>query len=336
MGGCSSKAGDAVPKDANNNHGNATQSPKVEDVAQPPKVDNVASLISLMQADEGVKEFVKQLSLHGAQSPKVEDIEQSSKVEDVEQSPKGKDVAQSPKDEDVAQVPIDEDDNDSVMTINREIQLYGFPLSQPVRSVLYLLSEADVPFKIHPINTLKGEQKEPSYLKINPAGLIPCIVDGDVTVAESGAILTYIAESRFLDSWYPSDPAVRAKIQFWLHWNHSGTRTSSSRVLFPAFKKIDDPEGLSIFKKNIEFLEARLAETGEEKFVAGTTQPTIADCMLLPELNQLEVFQLFDYTPYPNVSKYIGRCHGAFKSHAENIKVVADFAASMAGPPPSE
>jgi len=213
------------------------------------------------------------------------------------------------------------------MDSTREIQVYGFPFSQPTRSILLLLSESGIPHKLNFVDVLgKGEHKQPPYLKINPAGLVPCIVDGDVTVAESSAILTYIAESRFLDSWYPSNPAVRAKIQFWMHWHHSGTRTSTMRVLVPVFFKKEDPEGVSVFTKNIEFLEARLAESGEGKFVAGTLQPTIADLLLLPELDQLEGFKLFDYTPYPNVAKYLKLCKGVLKSHAENYKAVEDMA----------
>merc|ERR1711862_385618 len=258
-------------------------------------------------------------------SPK-EEVAQSSSDVEIEQSLPDVEIEQSLPDVEVAQSPPVEDDNISEDSEMRKIQLYGFPLSQPTRSVLFLLSEAEIPYEFNVINPLSGECKEPSYLKINPAGLVPCIVDRDLTVGESGAILTYLAESRFLDSWYPSNPAVRAKIQFWMQWHHSGTRTSTMRVLFPVFMKKDGPEGVSVFTKNVEFLEARLGESGEDKFVAGTVQPTIADLMLLPELDQLEGFKLFDYTPYPNVSKYLERCKGALKSYAENYKVVTDFA----------
>jgi len=347
MGACMSTADDPVcgeackvvkvAKDADQNRGNIAQSPPDKEVARSVPDKEVAQSPADKEVTQSLECVFVEDKLVCAEIPsdKVMDCAShenkiacahSSSKEEVAQSSPDVEIEQSLPDVEVAQSPPVEDDNISEDSEMRKIQLYGFPLSQPSRSVLLLLSEAEIPYELNVINPLSGECKEPSYLKINPAGLVPFIIDRGLTLGESGAILTYLAESRFLDSWYPSNPAVRAKIQFWMQWHHSGTRTSSMRVLFPAFMKKDDPEGVSVFTKNVEFLEARLGETGEDKFIAGTVQPTIADLMLLPELDQLEGFKLFDYTPYPNVSKYLERCKGALKSYAENYKVVTDFA----------
>jgi len=68
-----------------------------------------------------------------------------------------------------------------------------------------MLEEIGLPYNVHPINIGKNEQFDPEYLKISPNNKIPAIVDGSLTLFESGAILTYLAEKsgKLLA---PSDP----------------------------------------------------------------------------------------------------------------------------------
>ena len=81
------------------------------------------------------------------------------------------------------------------------------------------LEEAGMPYQLHKIDLAKGEHRKPEYLSINPAGLIPAIVDQDgpggkpVTVTQSGAIILYAAEKsgRFL----PKDPMRHARAWQW-------------------------------------------------------------------------------------------------------------------------
>ncbi|HSQ64363.1 MAG TPA: glutathione S-transferase N-terminal domain-containing protein, partial [Polyangiaceae bacterium] len=62
-----------------------------------------------------------------------------------------------------------------------------------------LLEEAGLPYRVHAVNLRKGEQKQPEFLRINPNGKIPALVDpegegGEVRVFESGAMMIYLAE----------------------------------------------------------------------------------------------------------------------------------------------
>ena len=85
------------------------------------------------------------------------------------------------------------------------------------------LEELDLPYEVHPINLLAGEQKRPEYLAINPNGRIPTIVDrdeGGFAVFESGAILIYLAEKtgRLL----PADRRGRSEVIQWLMFQMAG------------------------------------------------------------------------------------------------------------------
>ena len=76
------------------------------------------------------------------------------------------------------------------------------------RKVSIMLEETGLPYRVHPVNIAKGEQFAPDYLKINPNGKIPSIVDPEgpdgrsIALMESGAILIYLARKtgRFLPS----------------------------------------------------------------------------------------------------------------------------------------
>jgi GST-like protein len=89
--------------------------------------------------------------------------------------------------------------------------------------VSIMLEEIGLPYTVHPINLLEGQQKEPWFLRINPNGRIPAIIDGDeqgFAVFESGAILIYLAEKtgRLL----PADLRGRSEVIQWLMFQMAG------------------------------------------------------------------------------------------------------------------
>ena len=85
------------------------------------------------------------------------------------------------------------------------------------------LEELELPYEVHAVNLGRNEQKEPAFLRINPNGRIPAIVDrdeGDLAVFESGAIMIHLAEKtgRLL----PTDRAGRARVLSWLMFQMGG------------------------------------------------------------------------------------------------------------------
>jgi len=88
----------------------------------------------------------------------------------------------------------------------------------PTKVALFL-EEAGLAYEPIPVDTRKGEQFEPDYLKINPNGKVPAIVDGATTVFDSNAILLYLAEKtgKFLPA-----PDARGELLSWLMFAATG------------------------------------------------------------------------------------------------------------------
>jgi glutathione S-transferase len=86
-----------------------------------------------------------------------------------------------------------------------------------------MLEELGLPYNVCALKLQENEQKEPWYLKLNPNGRIPTIVDrdnGDFTVFESGAILIYLAEKA--GQLLPGDPKKRSQVLQWLMFQMAG------------------------------------------------------------------------------------------------------------------
>jgi GST-like protein len=85
------------------------------------------------------------------------------------------------------------------------------------------LEELGLPYTVKPVDLGKGEQKRPEFLRINPNGRIPAIVDreeGDFAVFESGAIMLYLAEKT--GRLMPTDRKGRSRVTQWLMFQMAG------------------------------------------------------------------------------------------------------------------
>ena len=98
---------------------------------------------------------------------------------------------------------------------------FHYNLAPNPMKVALFLEEAGLPYEPVPVDTRKGEQHLPAYTAINPNAKCPAIVDGDVTVFDSNAILLYLAEKT--GQFLPADtPAARGEMLSWLMFVATG------------------------------------------------------------------------------------------------------------------
>jgi len=107
------------------------------------------------------------------------------------------------------------------------VRLLYFPTLNG-HKVAIALEEMGLDYEVEIVDILKGEQTTPEFLAINPNGRIPALVDGDVQVFESAAILQYLG--RKSGQFYPSDEPARARIDSWLFWQMAGLGPMSGQV----------------------------------------------------------------------------------------------------------
>ena len=98
----------------------------------------------------------------------------------------------------------------------RPITLYGVPLSGHAHRVALFLSLLGLPFEAITVDLPNGAHKQPDFLALNPFGQVPVIDDAGTIVADSNAILVYLATRYADEGWLPRDPALNAQVQRWL------------------------------------------------------------------------------------------------------------------------
>ena len=101
------------------------------------------------------------------------------------------------------------------------MKLYGFRMSGHSHRAELMLNLLNLPYEFVEINLRERESRGAAHLARNPFGEVPVLEDGDVTIADSTAILVYLASKYDDGRWLPRDPVGAAKVQQWLS-NASG------------------------------------------------------------------------------------------------------------------
>ncbi len=124
------------------------------------------------------------------------------------------------------------------------IKIYGSLVSRATRN-LWMLDELGVDYEHVVLDLAKEENRSPAYLKINPAGKIPALTDGDAVLSESIAINLYLAQkyggADHGSSLWPEDDAGRARCMQWSVWAAGELEpVAFARVVEVVFKEEDD------------------------------------------------------------------------------------------------
>jgi glutathione S-transferase len=117
------------------------------------------------------------------------------------------------------------------------MKLYGFPGSPNTWNVRAVAAHLRLALELVLVDLGKGEQRAPDYLKLNPTGRTPTLVDGDFVLWEATAIMQYLA-SRKPNALWPDDARTRADIMRWQSWHlQHWSAAACTPLLFECFVK---------------------------------------------------------------------------------------------------
>lgn len=187
------------------------------------------------------------------------------------------------------------------------VDFYYMPDCPSCRSAEMVARMVGVRLNKHYINLWKGEHLKEDYLKINPQHKVPFIVDGNLKLGESRAIMAYFVD-RYKpgDPLYPSDPFQRAAVDEMLFFDATTLYPSYSKLVRPILfegKKNLDSETLRAYHQNLEYIESRLANNGGGRFLLGDDL-TIADISLCAQI-RLELPFDYDMSKLKRLVAYI-------------------------------
>ena len=191
------------------------------------------------------------------------------------------------------------------------MKLYADPITVNCRKVLAAFDLMGTKFDMMKVDYFTGEHKAPAYLAINPNASLPALVDGDLTLWESNAILQYAADKAGADSLYPKDLKVRADINRWLLWEANQWFPSTyvylvENVVKPLLKAEPDQAVLAAQKPNFDKLAGILEQRLQKQPWLCGQQVTIADIAVASPIH-LHSFQKLPLEPYPSLRRWIGQ-----------------------------
>ena len=189
------------------------------------------------------------------------------------------------------------------------LQVYLDPCTVNSRKVLAGLDLIGIPYELRHVDYFSGAHKKPEFLEINPNGAVPAVVDGDLALSESNAILQYAADLGASEKYYPRDLKHRADINRWLLWEASTWFPSCytylvEYVVKPLLKT--EPDETIIEKEAANWhrlasiLDARLAKS---KWLAGDTV-TIADIAVAAPMH-LRKWQRLPLDEHANLKRWM-------------------------------
>jgi glutathione S-transferase len=183
--------------------------------------------------------------------------------------------------------------------MEKHMQLYEFAPTRSIRA-RWMLQELGVDFESIIVNLAAGEDRRPDFLKINPAGKLPVLVDDDLVLTESVAIVLYLAEKYPHKGLLPTDIKQRSQVYRWLLFTATELEQPLWRIarhtsLYPEHLRI--PAEVSLARKDFTDMVAVMEEHMKGcQFIVGDTV-TIADFVCAYTLDWANEVQLLDGCP---------------------------------------
>ena len=190
--------------------------------------------------------------------------------------------------------------------------LYAYGRSHHSRRVLALMHAMGIALDIDWRDLPSGAHRTPELQAMNPGGMLPLLVDGDLVLSESNAILMYLADKHGPSPWYPAQAQSRAKVQQWLSWQmcQFGPTTSPfvfEHIIKPLIKG-GEPDLARLDKARDDFLRfgAVLDAHLKERDVLVGDAPTIADLSIASNLMYAQPAKI-PVGDLPHVKRWLDR-----------------------------
>jgi len=187
------------------------------------------------------------------------------------------------------------------------IILKGMEVSPAVNKVRFVLNHLGLDYRFDRVNLAAGEGQAPDYLKLNPTGKIPVLIDGDFAIWESNAIIKYLAR-RQNSPIYPADLKKQALVDQWmdfgsLHAANAMSRLTYNMLIAPRRGEAPDTRSMEDGRKFLNrYLPIIDAQLGKSKHLAGQ-ELSLADFNMLSALDPAEVCEV-DLSSYTNLNKW--------------------------------
>jgi glutathione S-transferase len=206
------------------------------------------------------------------------------------------------------------------------LKIYGRANSINVRKVLWACDEIGIAFEREDWGRGFGSVNSPEFLALNPFGLVPAIDDDGFVLAESHAIIRYLAARYGRDDLLPADLRKRATAESWMEWQGAEVANASRAVVQAYIFQIPPAGGeavmaasLAEWPKRMAVIEAQLARTGAH--ITGTDF-TLADICIGLTVNRWFMTPTGDKPEFPAMAAYYDRLNErpGYKAHGRNGK----------------
>lgn len=184
------------------------------------------------------------------------------------------------------------------------MKLYYHALSGHSHRARLFLSLLGIEHQSIQVDLAAAEHKSADFLKLNRFGQVPVLVDGDTTIADSNAILVYIARKFGKTDWLPQTPALEAAVQRWLSVaaGEIAFGPAAARLITVFGAKYNAEELIARAHRILKLIDEELA--GRE-FIA-QPHPTVADVALYSYIARAPEGNV-DLSFYPNVNAWLRR-----------------------------
>lgn len=184
------------------------------------------------------------------------------------------------------------------------LKLYDLPVSGNCYKIRLLLAMLGLEYEKVAVDIFQGESTTPEYLKLNPRGQIPLLVDGEDLIWDSMAILVYLARRYGGERWLPGDALGEARVMQWLAVSENELLfgLARARAVIHFKRPFDLAQCQKEGRAGLAVLETRLS--GDDWLAAG--HATIADLACYPYVALAPEGEV-SLEPYPAVRAWLER-----------------------------